>query len=95
MDLRVRELPEQEIGDPKLAAGAHHQLQRREALGPEAVLDRPRVDGVGVEPIGGDPARHGDDLLPPAIAERQRQGHVRVLRAVAAQRLQGIADPRG
>src|SRR5207253_105921 len=73
MDLRVGELPEQEVRDAELSAGTHHELQRRQALRPEPVLDRPRVDGAGVEAVGGDPARHRDDFLATSVAERARE----------------------
>src|SRR5258708_28298399 len=94
-DLRVSELPEEEIGDAHVAAGASHQLQGRQARGPEPLLDGLGVDLRRLEPILGDAASHGDDLLAAAVAERARQDHLVVLRAVEPQLLQRIAHPRG
>ncbi len=98
MDLRVGELPEEEVGDAHLAAGPHHQLQRGQSHRPQALLDRLGVDLVRPQRararILGDLARHGDDLLAAAVAQRQGEDHFGVPRAVAAKLLERIADPR-
>src|SRR5260370_37073303 len=60
-DLRVRKLPEEETGDWHLAAGAHHQLQGRQARGPEPLLDALGVDLRSLDPSLGDAASPGDD----------------------------------
>jgi len=40
MDLGVRQLPEQEIAQPHLAAGAHHQVRIGQVLRIQVAADR-------------------------------------------------------
>src|SRR5947209_2520631 len=95
VDLGVGELPEKEVGDAHLAAGAHDQFQRREARGPEAVLDGLGVDLLGAQLVLGHFADHGDDLLAAAVTESESENHFQVAGAVAAELVEGLADPGG
>src|SRR5260370_379322 len=85
----------QRTSGSRTTAGAPHGPGGRQPGGP----GRP-VEGVGAAwgsrgPSPGDAARPGDDLLAAAVAERERQDHLVVLRAVEPQLLQRIAPPRG
>ena len=95
MDLRVGELPEEEVGDADLSARADGQLERRQAARPETVLDGFGVDVVGQQRAAPGVFRHlaghGDDLLASAVAQREGEHHVFSLGARRAQLLERIA----
>jgi hypothetical protein len=82
--LRVRDLPQQEVRDAQLAAGADEQVR----IGMLGRVE-PRRDGRLVDPIGGhtliDEPLHGvHDLRPAAVVERD--GHRAVLAGVGRAR---------
>src|SRR2546428_6087070 len=83
MDLRIRQLPEEEVRDTELPAGAHDELERRQPLGPEAVFDRLGVDRVRGEagPRASPPP--GGDLPPAPPAARAGHRPVPVRRPVS------------
>ena len=81
--LRIGRLPQQEVAEPLLAAGADHQIEVRQVAGLKVALERLFRDLVGIEvavaDLLGDPADRIDDLLPPTVVDGDREGERRVV----------------
>src|SRR5690625_1793727 len=75
--LRVGQLPEQEVADPHLSAGADEQVRIRQAGGFQPAGERRLIDAGGVEfasrGLLGQPPGARDDLLPSPVGEGDRQ----------------------
>src|SRR5919199_604534 len=69
-ELGVRELPEQEVRDAKLARGADQQVRIRHVGLVQAGRKRLLVDLVGFDAVLEEPARGGGQLGPAAVVER-------------------------
>ena len=77
-DLRVRDLPQQEVAHPHLAAGANQQIGiglsgRVQELREAPLIEVRRMDGV----LDGPPRRR-DDLRPPAVVDGDVEQHAAV-----------------
>src|SRR5690606_29326766 len=87
----VGQLPEQEIADPAVAAGADEQVRWREVGQGDPRADRGLVDLVGPQPPGGhvlgQRTRGGCHVLAPAVAGGNGQGEAAV---AAGERLGGL-----
>src|SRR5207249_5000116 len=80
--LGVRELPEEEVAEAHLAAGADQEIGIRDAARAEVLGERAGGDPVGVELAAPDApgagARGARDLLAPAVADGEDHGHTGV-----------------
>src|SRR5260221_3021965 len=78
-ELRIGRLPEQEIADPLLAAGADDEIGIGHVGGQQMLADQHLVDRIGIEPAGGHLVREGArrrrDLVAAAIGQRDGQLH--------------------
>src|SRR5689334_19944132 len=78
-ELRVRELPEQEIGDAKLAAGADQEIGIGKPVRVQHAREELLVDPLRLDPVRArldqDAADRVHDLRAPAVGERQHQDH--------------------
>src|SRR5260221_1616 len=93
-ELGIRRLPQQEIADALLAAGADDEIGIRHVRSEQVTREQALVDRFGREPPGldrlGDGARGAGDLGATAIGERDGQPQPGI---VVGQRL-GIVDDR-
>src|SRR5688500_8193481 len=98
-ELRVGELPEQEVGDALLAGGADEEVGVREAGGEEATAEGVLVDRGGVEPprgdVGGEEARRAHQLGAAAVRDEQVQRESSVRRGRADDALHRGGGARG
>src|SRR6266571_7031125 len=82
IEFGIGQLPEQEIADPHLAAGADEKVRIRHLRGKEIAVEHGIIDRSGGNPacceIGGQKRRGADDLLAPAVREGQGKGHAGV-----------------
>src|SRR4051794_29532772 len=73
-ELRVRELPEQEVRDAQLAARADQQVRVRQVGCEEVRGEDVLVDLLRLDPALDEPAGRLDELRAPAVVERDPQG---------------------
>src|SRR5436190_8976050 len=69
-ELRVRELPEQEIRDPELPGRADEEIGIRHRRGVQLRCKRVLVDVLRFDACGDEPPRGLDELGAPAVVER-------------------------
>src|SRR5687768_5527500 len=76
-DLRVGDLPEQEVGDAHLAGGADQQVGIGQPGGVEVAAERLLVDvgPLARRPVGDDAPAGVDDLATPRVVERDVEPH--------------------
>jgi hypothetical protein len=98
-ELGVGRPVEQEVRQAKLSAGADDEVGIPDAQAREARAQHRGVDIHGVEPprdgLRGELARGRGDLLPAAVGEGEREGHLLVLRRDAAQGVEHLAHGLG
>src|SRR6185295_10980711 len=98
-ELRVRELPEQEIRDAEFAAGADQEIRIRQPVRVEHPREELLVDGGGRHPVPArlldDAAHRVHDLRASAVRERQDQDQPVVSRQEGARLLEDPAAPLG
>jgi hypothetical protein len=97
-ELGVGQLPQHEVRDALLAAGADEQIEGRQLGGrqvaAEAVgVDRARIEGARGD-VPGQGGGGGGEGLAAAVGQREGQGHAAVVSRVAAQGVEGLADHR-
>src|SRR5258706_16221691 len=79
-DLRVRDLPQQEVADAHLAARADQQIRIGLPCRVEELAEAPLVERLGAH-AGRDRATRGvDDLRAPTVVQRDIEAHARVAR---------------
>ena len=75
IQFRVGGLPQQEVAQPMLAAGADEQIRVRQVRGEQALVQGLLIDLVRRQPAGGNVPRQPpggfDDLAPAAVIQRQ------------------------
>ena len=69
-ELGVGGLPDEEVADPLLAAGADDEVGVRQAARVQRLADRPLVDLVGRDARGGDRPERVDELRPARVVPR-------------------------
>src|SRR5579862_1831511 len=79
VDLGVRALPEEEVGDAHLTAGANQQVGVGNTGRGQIRGQRLLVDGVRIDTSGADVARQGArrlrEIFAPAVADGEHHGH--------------------
>jgi hypothetical protein len=94
-ELGVGGLPEEEVGDAVLAAGADDEVHRRQRVGPqlrgEDVLGEGTIGERAGARGGHQPAGGCDDLLLTAVGQRQGEHHRPVVLRLVSKRLERIA----
>src|SRR5579871_4171261 len=99
VQLGVSELPEEEVADPHLSAGADEKVGigdagRAEVLGKHALSDALRIELTPRYPAG-DRTDRAHDVVAPAVAHGERDGHARVVARRRDRLAQRSAHRRG